>query len=117
MSRRSGSKRAGLRTFHVAGTKLLKLRRGPGLHELVRTFREHSMPVAAPDARRAVELFREHTGVEADSIDGRELVGTCEGCGVPIFEGEWFGVTADECNLCRACAGVSGIVEDDDGSV
>lgn len=111
------ARRAGLRTYHVAGTKLLKLRRGPGLHELVRTFREHSMPIAAPDARRAADLFREHTGAEADSIDGRELVGTCEGCGAPIFEGEWFAVTADECRLCRTCSGATPGEEAPDGSV
>jgi hypothetical protein len=41
------------------------------------------------DLKRAVALFREKFPTAIiEAIDDREVVGTCEGCGLPVFVGD-----------------------------
>lgn len=39
----------------------------------------------------------------AETDDGVEFVGTCEGCGEPITDGDVYSVTEDDVYICSNC--------------
>lgn len=65
----------------------------------------HSVEFDTADPAEAVRRFRAlFPGATPETVGGRALVGLCEACGRPIFEGEAY-ETDEGAYLCAECCG------------
>jgi len=56
----------------------------------------------------AAELFRQEHGVLPATVDGRDVAGSCDGCGVVLFEARHTRATNDGVKpLCGGCAAIT----------
>jgi uncharacterized radical SAM superfamily protein len=57
------------------------------------------------DIQKAVEAFRKrYPNAHPASVDGRYIMGTCEGCGKVLLESHTYVCSEDDVKLCMECA-------------
>lgn len=59
--------------------------------------------VMVTDLAEMVKMIVDQLGYDIESVDGKEVFDLCEGCRIPLCDGDEYMCDSDGVYLCKAC--------------